>query len=349
MKASAIKENWAQGPIGDLNLSPGHGRPIYCMSIQGEQLVTGSGDHGLRVYNLSNGQHMRELFAKKYGHKEWVTTCKHLSDGRIISGAMDSMLCLWEARSVKCDHIMSHSGSISKVLTDEHNVGISASYDCTLMVWNLDSKQEATRLVGPHKAAVLDFDWRNSLVVSGDKSGVVAFWDINQGQPFKIFKGHQGAISQVVLHSDGNQNNLILTAGITDGLLCIHDMRSNKLVFKQQIHSGAINAVKVNDFGQVITASADKTLKLFDIASGFKQAGVMKASDAVFCVETFEDITIAGTGDGNILAYDNNTSECLYGYGVMKQGGVRLIQKTDDLTRLVAVGDDPEPMLLYYV
>jgi len=27
-------------------------------------------------------------------------------------------------------------------------------------------------------------------------------------------------------------------------------MRSNKLVFKQQIHSGAINAVKVNDFGQ---------------------------------------------------------------------------------------------------
>ena len=39
--------------------------------------------------------------------------------------------------------------------------------------------------------------------------------DINQGQPFKIFKGHQGAISQVVLHSDGNQNNLILTAGIT--------------------------------------------------------------------------------------------------------------------------------------
>ena len=67
----------------------------------------------------------------------------------------------------------------------------------------------------------------------------------------------------------------------------------------------------------MITASADKTLKLFDIASGFKQAGVMKASDAVFCVETFEDITIAGTGDGNILAYDNNTSECLYGYNKM--------------------------------
>jgi len=103
-------------------------------------------------------------------------------------------------------------------------------------------------------------------------------------------------------------------------------MRTNKLVFKQQIHSGAINAVKVNDLGQsnskfghcflcftVITGSADKTLKIFDIQSGFKQSGLMKASDAVFCVETFDDITVAGTGDGNILAYDNNTSECLYG------------------------------------
>ncbi len=51
---------------------------------------------------------MRELFAKKYGHKEWVTTCAHLPDGRLISGAMDSQLCLWEARAVKCDHILSH-------------------------------------------------------------------------------------------------------------------------------------------------------------------------------------------------------------------------------------------------
>ena len=41
---------------------------------------------------------------------------------------------------------------------------------------DLNSKNEAMRLAGPHKAAVLDFDWHNSLLVSGDKNGVVAFW-----------------------------------------------------------------------------------------------------------------------------------------------------------------------------
>lgn len=63
----------------------------------------------------------------------------------------------------------------------------------------------------------------------------------------------------------------------------------------------------------VITGSADKTLKIFDIASGFKHFGTMKSTDAVFCLETFDDITIAGSGDGSILAYDNNSQECLYG------------------------------------
>ena len=41
--------------------------------------------------------------------------------------------------------------------------------------------EEARKLFGPHRDAILDFDWCNSLAVSGDKSGIVAFWDINEG------------------------------------------------------------------------------------------------------------------------------------------------------------------------
>ena len=38
--------------MSDQFLEPGHGRGIFCMSIQGDSLVTGSADHGLREYNL---------------------------------------------------------------------------------------------------------------------------------------------------------------------------------------------------------------------------------------------------------------------------------------------------------
>ena len=45
-----------------------------------------------------------------------------------------------------------------------------------MMIWDLQTKNCAQVLKGGHKDAVLDFVWNNSLVVSGDKSGVVTIW-----------------------------------------------------------------------------------------------------------------------------------------------------------------------------
>ncbi len=139
-------------------------------------------------------------------------------------------------------------------MVDETNTAVSASYDATMIVWDLTTLQNAKMLFGPHKDAIMDFDWKNSLLVSGDRSGNVAFWvfcgklskDINSGKQFKKQKSHTGAVSKCLLYSDGLQNNLIITVGINDGAICIHDMRDNKHVFQQQIHGGAIADVTTN-------------------------------------------------------------------------------------------------------
>jgi WD40 repeat protein len=117
-------------------------------------------------------KYRRELFAKKYGHSEWVTSVAHLRDGRVLSAGMDSKLCLWDRSVVRCDDLVgAHQGSITKVLVDEHNISLSASYDTTIAVWDLTSKSAVNVLKGAHRDAVLDFVWHNSLVVSGDKNG----------------------------------------------------------------------------------------------------------------------------------------------------------------------------------
>lgn len=146
------------------------------MDISGDTIVTGSADHGLRVYNLSDGKYRRELFSKQYGHKEWVSTVAFAPDGRIVSGGMDNQICVWAKSAVRCDTLMGHKSSISKVLVDETNTCLSASYDCVINVWDLDRLDNGAQLIGPHRNAVLEMAWKNSLVVSGDKDGVVAFW-----------------------------------------------------------------------------------------------------------------------------------------------------------------------------
>ena len=61
-------------------------------------------------------------------------------------------------------------------MVDDSNIGISSSYDGSLIVWDLDTMQDSCKLKGIHKNPVLTFEWKNSLVVSGDKSGKMVLW-----------------------------------------------------------------------------------------------------------------------------------------------------------------------------
>jgi len=54
---------------------------------------------------------------------------------------MDKLLCLWDAKVVKCHNLTGHNGSISKVKVDPYNIAVTAAYDSSLLVWNLDTRE----------------------------------------------------------------------------------------------------------------------------------------------------------------------------------------------------------------
>lgn len=134
------------------------------------------------MYNLKGGKQIRQLYAKQYGHCDWVTTCAFLKDGRVLSGGMDKLLCLWDAKVVKCQNLTGHNSSVSKAKVDSNNVAVTAAYDASLLVWNLDTLECLTGLFNGHKDAVMEFEWFNSLVVSGARDGSMAMWDVNTGK-----------------------------------------------------------------------------------------------------------------------------------------------------------------------
>lgn len=96
------------------------------------------------------------------------------------------------------------------MLADDR-LGMSGSYDATIMLWDLASKQNCQKLIGPHKEAIMDFEWSNSLLVSGDKSGVVAIWDLNKCAMVKAVRTHKGSVSSIKFHHKGG---FITTAGL---------------------------------------------------------------------------------------------------------------------------------------
>ena len=340
------KNLFRNGPSSDITLSPEHGGPVLCMDVRNELVVTGSTDHGLRVYSLSTGKQIKELFSKNYGHTEWVTSCTILNDSRIISGGMDSNICIWDSKGVRCKFIREHTGSISKIISDDE-IFLSSSYDSSIRIYDINSEVCLATLKGIHKGPICDFAWRNSLCVSGGRDGSVCIWDINTQKCIFSKNLHAGNVNKILLHSLEN-SNLIITAGVNDGLINFLDMRQPDNILSSRIHKGAINFLQSNNQNLVFSGSSDKQIKIIDISNNFKEVGSMKTTDSILCGEISDDLIFVGCQDGNLLCYDANSSECLFGYGCESQGGLKNIKVLSEKNKIVTSGDSGQSLQLLF-
>ena len=67
--------------------------------------------------------------------------------------------------------------------------------------------------------------------------------------------------------------------------------------------------------------------------------GELDATDAVFCGDIHKNLLFVGCGDGNALAYNLDTLECLWGYGAESEGAVEIIKSFEGPNCLISGGD----------
>eukprot|EP01059_Diplonema_ambulator_P013183 TRINITY_DN23706_c0_g1_i5.p1 TRINITY_DN23706_c0_g1~~TRINITY_DN23706_c0_g1_i5.p1 ORF type:complete len:348 (+),score=67.13 TRINITY_DN23706_c0_g1_i5:73-1116(+) len=177
-KYTRVSPSWATGPLDqEGNMYDVSDRNILCMDVLGDLCVAGGADHGLRVYDLRKRKETKNLYTKAYGHRDWVTACAFLEDGRVLSGAQDSKLCLWAKAGVRCTDLTGHTASISALKVNSNNIAVSCSYDRTLKLWDCNGGGQCVGTLTGHRQSVMEFLWEGSTIVSGDRSGEIRAWD----------------------------------------------------------------------------------------------------------------------------------------------------------------------------
>ena len=164
----------------------GHGAGV--LSLAGgreheELLLSGSKDCTCRLWDLEAGKCVRTIVA----HSDAVRSAKFSLDDRLVFTAGDHCVRVWDRlspREVAC--FKGHHGHVTDVDVQMRQLGsisygltmVSASFDCTLRVWDLRAQLAIRSCVGhskPVTSCALMPDGKT--VVSGGLDAVARFFD----------------------------------------------------------------------------------------------------------------------------------------------------------------------------
>lgn len=361
--------SWLRGPCDPEGaLWSVSAQPLMCMSMRPDQkeIVVGSSDHALYVLPVGSSSagrgstrslaKPRTLYTKKFGHTEWVTCVTYLPDNRIVSGGMDSKLCLWDATGVKCEDLMGHSGSLSAVQCLDQDTVISAGYDKTVRVWNVhrqtSSRQREQSCIKASSAPILDMSTLadGCSIVVGDRDGSVHLLDAAEGKVVRKFPSvHRGHTTAVLGSKDASaaDGGHFFFSGGQDGFVKVWDSRQKSAHASLELHvdpktgkCGAVGFLRESseDGNILVTGGADGTVKVLDKRNMYAAVhNFTEHMDFIYSLELHGQLCLSGAGNGMLHVHDWKQGKLLYGLGA-NQAAVRAIETTP--THLIAAGDD---------
>ena len=213
--------------------------------------------------------------------------------------------CLRPAGSALIRTIEGHTNVVTAVaVTPDGRRLISASYDKTLKIWDLECGEHLKTLKG-HSAWVTAVtvtpDNKRIISASDDQTSII--WDLESGEQLKILRDHTGSIKAVAVTPDGQR---VITASY-DRTLNIWDIESGEILQTLKDHTDSVNVVAVTPDGQrIVSGSDDKTIKIWNMKSGELLKTLHAHNKSINAVSVTSDgcYIISGSDDKTIKIWD---------------------------------------------
>lgn len=237
-----------------------------------QRFAVGFEDGTLRLWNSRSSTLVETL----YGHTEYITACDVTLDGRyLVTASRDESLHVWDLVTFKPVHVLKRS-------SEEGPPSLRSS----------EGRRWFTALA-------IATDGRSVYATSGD--GYVTQWSLASGEMLKSHPVAKERIDSCALTGNGR-----LLCGLADGTLLIVSLPEMKQVARLKAHTGAISACAATLDGQrVITASQDRTLKLWELSALENSLQEVRSAPIVACAMTPDEKTLVyASVDGSLKTRD---------------------------------------------
>ena len=255
--------------LPDQSLSTLTGNASWVLSVavtpDGRQIVSGSDDGTVKIWDLETGNQVRTLT----GHIDGVLSVAVTRDGRqIVSGSRDNTVNVWDLETG--NEVRSFSGNIDSVLsvavTPDGRQIVSGSKDNTVNVWDLETGNQVrtlSRHIDSVRSVAVTPDGRQ--IVSESKDNTVNVWDLETGNQVRTLSRHIDSVRSVAVTPDGLQ----IVSGSYDNTVKVRDLETGNELCTLVGHNEAIVSVAVTPDGlQIVSGSEDKTVKVWDLETG---------------------------------------------------------------------------------
>jgi len=252
------------------------------------------------------------------GHNGWVTSLATTqeSSNMILSGSRDKTILVWSlTRDDPTEYgtpkkaLKGHNHFVEDVvISSDGQFALSASWDSSLRLWDLNYGTTTRRFVG-HTKDVLSvaFSADNRQIVSGSRDRTIKLWNTLGECKYTIDEQQQGSHTDwvsCVRFSPNTVNPIIVSSG-WDKVVKVWNLTNCKLRTNLAGHTGYVNTVTVSPDGSLCASGGkDGTAMLWDLNEG-KHLYSLDAGDIInaLCFSPNRYWLCAGT-DSSIKIWD---------------------------------------------